>query len=63
MDYVIRPLTPVDEPILWEMLYQALQASDLARPKLRPSKNGLMRAQSGLTTARRKIPIGPIENR
>jgi len=28
MDYVIRPLTPVDEPILWEMLYQALQASE-----------------------------------
>jgi len=28
MDYVIRPLTPVDEPILWEMLYQALQTSE-----------------------------------
>jgi ribosomal protein S18 acetylase RimI-like enzyme len=25
MDYVIRPLTPADEPILWEMLYHALQ--------------------------------------
>ncbi|MBA2241778.1 MAG: GNAT family N-acetyltransferase [Chthoniobacterales bacterium] len=24
MDYVIRPLTPADEPVLWEMLYQAL---------------------------------------
>ncbi len=24
MDYRIRPLTPADEPILWEMLYQAL---------------------------------------
>jgi ribosomal protein S18 acetylase RimI-like enzyme len=24
MDYVIRPLAPADEPILWEMLYQAL---------------------------------------
>jgi ribosomal protein S18 acetylase RimI-like enzyme len=24
MDYVIRPLTAADEPILWEMLYQAL---------------------------------------
>ncbi|MEP6698712.1 MAG: N-acetyltransferase [Verrucomicrobiota bacterium] len=24
MDYVIRPLTGADEPILWEMLYQAL---------------------------------------
>jgi GNAT superfamily N-acetyltransferase len=26
--YVIRPLTPADEPILWEMLYQALQTSE-----------------------------------
>jgi len=25
MDYVIRPLQSEDEPILWEMLYQALQ--------------------------------------
>jgi len=25
MDFVIRPLTPADEPILWEMLYQGLQ--------------------------------------
>ena len=24
MDYVIRPLTSADEPVLWEMLYQAL---------------------------------------
>ena len=24
MDYVIRPLTDADEPILWEMLFQAL---------------------------------------
>lgn len=32
MEYVIRPLTPADEPLLWEMLYQALQnaASDAA---------------------------------
>ena len=27
MDYVIRPLTTADEPILWEMLYQALRTS------------------------------------
>lgn len=27
MDYVIRPLTPSDEPVLWEMLYQALRTS------------------------------------
>lgn len=28
MDYVIRPLTAEDEPILWEMLYQALQNAE-----------------------------------
>jgi len=28
MDYVIRPLTPADQPILWEMLYQALQTAE-----------------------------------
>jgi GNAT superfamily N-acetyltransferase len=28
MDYVIRPLTAADEPVLWEMLYQALRKSD-----------------------------------
>jgi len=28
MDYLIRPLTPEDEPILWEMLYQALQTHE-----------------------------------
>ena len=27
MDYVIRPLTGADEPLLWEMLYQALRTS------------------------------------
>lgn len=27
MDYVIRPLTASDEPVLWEMLYQALRTS------------------------------------
>ena len=26
MDYVIRQLTPEDEPILWEMLYQGLSS-------------------------------------
>ena len=28
MDYVIRALTSEDEPILWEMLYQALQTHE-----------------------------------
>ena len=28
MDYVIRPLAAADEPILWEMLYQALRTSE-----------------------------------
>ena len=28
MDYVIRALTPSDEPLLWDMLYQALQTSE-----------------------------------
>ncbi len=32
MDYVIRPLTAADEPILWDMLYQALQTSEGAPP-------------------------------
>jgi ribosomal protein S18 acetylase RimI-like enzyme len=27
MDYVIRPLTAADEPILWETLYQGLQTT------------------------------------
>lgn len=27
MDYVIQPLTAADEPILWEMVYQALRKS------------------------------------
>jgi ribosomal protein S18 acetylase RimI-like enzyme len=27
MDYVIQPLTPADEPVLWEMVYQALRTS------------------------------------
>jgi ribosomal protein S18 acetylase RimI-like enzyme len=29
-DYVIRPLRAADEPILWEMLYQALQSAENA---------------------------------
>ena len=33
MDYVIRPLTAADEPILWEMLYQALQTAECAPPR------------------------------
>ncbi len=32
MDYVIRPLTPTDEDIIWEMLYQALQGADGSTP-------------------------------
>ncbi len=28
MDYVIRPLTAADEPLLWDMLYQALRTSE-----------------------------------
>ena len=27
MDYVIRPLTPADEPLLWEMLYQGIHSA------------------------------------
>ena len=27
MDYAIRPLTAADEPLLWEMLFQALRTS------------------------------------
>jgi GNAT superfamily N-acetyltransferase len=33
MDYVIHPLTAEDEPILWEMLYQALRSSQEAPPR------------------------------
>ena len=33
MDYVIRPLTTADEPILWDMLYQALHTSEGAPPR------------------------------
>lgn len=32
MDYVIRPLTPQDEPILWEMLYHGLSSSAKNKP-------------------------------
>jgi GNAT superfamily N-acetyltransferase len=32
MDYIIRPLTSEDEPILWEMLYQALQTAETEAP-------------------------------
>ena len=28
MDYVIRPLTPADEPILWDMLYEGLRTAE-----------------------------------
>lgn len=33
MDYVIRPVTNSDEPILWEMLYQALRTSEEEPPR------------------------------
>ena len=33
MDYVIQPLTPADEPILWEMLYQALRTQQDTPPR------------------------------
>jgi ribosomal protein S18 acetylase RimI-like enzyme len=33
MDYEIRPLTTADEPILWEMLYQALHTSEGGPPQ------------------------------
>jgi ribosomal protein S18 acetylase RimI-like enzyme len=33
MDYVIRPLTPADEPILWEMLNQARQTTEGEPPR------------------------------
>ena len=32
MDYVIRPLTPADEPLLWEMLYQAILTAGTDSP-------------------------------
>lgn len=32
MDYLIRPLTTADEPVLWDMLYQALQTSEGVTP-------------------------------
>lgn len=33
MEYKIRPLTAEDEPILWEMLYQALNVGDEPPPR------------------------------
>lgn len=35
MEYNIRPLTPEDESILWEMLYQALQRGESDNPPSR----------------------------
>src|SRR3982750_3824928 len=32
MDYVIRPLTPEDEPLLWEILYQGIQSGGPEAP-------------------------------
>src|SRR5205814_1012744 len=42
MDYVIRPLTAADEPLLWEMLYQALQTSE---PDMAPSRDIVRRPE------------------
>ena len=33
MDYKIRPLTADDEPVLWDMLHQALHTSEGAPPR------------------------------
>ena len=33
MDYAIRRLTTTDEPILWEMLYQALHTAEGGPPR------------------------------
>ena len=33
MDYVIQPLTPADELVLWEMLYQALRTQEDTPPR------------------------------
>ena len=35
MDYAIRPLSAEDEPILWEMLYEALQRTESETPPSR----------------------------
>ena len=40
MDYVIRPLTPADEPLLWDMLHAALHTSEGA-----PSREILQRPE------------------
>ena len=32
MEYVIRPLTPQDEPVLWEMLYHGLSDPEASKP-------------------------------
>lgn len=39
MDYVIRPLTETDEPLLWEMLYQALHNAEAEAPPPREIVN------------------------
>jgi GNAT superfamily N-acetyltransferase len=42
MDYVIRPLTHQDEPILWEMLYYGLFSSGQNKP---PSRDFVRRPE------------------
>ena len=42
MDYVIRPLTGQDEPILWEILYYGLSSSEKGEP---PSRDVVRRPE------------------
>jgi GNAT superfamily N-acetyltransferase len=42
MDYVIRPLTATDEPILWETLYQGLQ---ITKGEAAPSRDIVRRPE------------------
>jgi GNAT superfamily N-acetyltransferase len=42
MDYVIRPLTAADEPILWETLYQGLQ---ITKGEAAPSRDIVRRPE------------------
>ena len=43
MDYVIRPLTQQDEPILWEMLYYGLSSAGKSEPP--PSRDVVRRPE------------------
>jgi ribosomal protein S18 acetylase RimI-like enzyme len=39
MDYLIRPLTQEDEPILWQMLYEAAQMREEGQLTIQDAKN------------------------